>query len=112
VAQYLGTQKTRKTRDARKRQKVKREEMEEKFVEAGWSLDDSFEDYLLIGHDGYRLSLLAHEEYWGTDRPIFEILDHEDMNTYWVHEVPTPRQAARLLREHSRPPEEWDLHLP
>jgi hypothetical protein len=98
--------KTTKTRSARKRQNVKREEIEEKFVKAGWSLDESFEDYLLIGHDGYRLSLLAHPEYWGTDQPIFEILDHEDMSSYWVREVPTPGQAAQLFKEHGQSAEE------
>jgi hypothetical protein len=41
---------------------VERDEIKQRFVEAGWDLDDSFEDQLLIGHDGYRLSLLAHGE--------------------------------------------------
>jgi hypothetical protein len=76
---------------------------------AGWDIDDSFEGYLLIGHDGERVSLLAHRELWGTDKPIFEILDHEDMTTCWVQEVPTPLQATQLLQEHGQPPEEWDL---
>ena len=88
---------------------MKREEIEQKFLDAGWDLDGSFEDYLLIGHNGERISLLAHREHGGTDDPLFELLDHEEMTTYWVHEVPTPQQAARLLREHGRPPEEWDL---
>jgi hypothetical protein len=88
---------------------VKREEIEQRFISAGWELDGSFEDHLLIGHDGYRLSLLAHREHWGTDSPIFEILNHEDMTTYWTHEVPTPRKAKQLLQEHGQPPEEWDL---
>ena len=88
---------------------MKREEIEQSFVDAGWYLDASFEDYLIIGHDGYRVSLLAHKECWETDEPVFEILDHERMSTYWVHEVPSPRRAAQLLREHSQPPEEWDL---
>jgi hypothetical protein len=52
---------------------------------------------LLIGHDGERVSLLTHREHWGIDDPIFELLDHEEMTTYWVNEVPTPRQAAQLL---------------
>jgi hypothetical protein len=88
---------------------MERDEIKQRFVEAGWNLDGSFEDHLLIGHDGYRLSLLAHREHWGTDQPIFEILDHEDMSTYWVEEVPTPQQALQLLPVHGRPPEEWDL---
>jgi hypothetical protein len=61
---------------------MKREEIEQRLLDAGWELDASFEDYLLIGHDGERTSLLAHREYWGTENPIFEILDHEDMITY------------------------------
>ena len=89
---------------------MEREEIEQSFVEAGWDLDGSFEDHLLIGHDGHRLSLLAHREHWGTDhQPLFEILDHEEMITYWVEEVPTPHHALQLLEEHGQPPEEWDL---
>lgn len=84
------------------------EEIERRFLHAGWHLDHSFEGYALIGHDGYRLSLLAHKESWDPDDPAFEILDHEEMTTYWAHgdEVPTPRHAAQLLREHGQPPEE------
>lgn len=72
---------------------------------AGWDLDHSFEGYLVIGHDGERVSLLAHRELWGTDEPLFELLDHEEMTTYWVDEVPTPQQAVQLLKEHGQPPE-------
>ena len=106
MAQYLDSH---KARVARKKQEVEREEIEQRFVNTGWELDGSFEDHLLIGHDGHRLSLLAHREFWGTDQPIFEILDHEGMTTYWVQEVPTPQQALQLLQEHGRPPGEWDL---
>ena len=88
---------------------MKREEIEQSVLGAGWDLDGSFEDYLLIGHDGDRISLLAHREYWGTDNPIFEILDHEQMITYWAYEVPTPQKATQLLEEHAQPPEQWDL---
>jgi hypothetical protein len=28
--------------------------------------------------------------------------------TFWVREIPTPQQASQLLREHGKPPEEWD----
>jgi len=42
---------------------VQWEELEQRFLDAGWELDASFEDYLLIGHDGYRISLLAHKEW-------------------------------------------------
>ena len=85
------------------------ESIERSLSSAGWALDHSFEGYLLIGHDGERTSLLAHRELRGTDNPTFEILDHEQMTTYWVQEVPTPQQATQLLQEHGQPPEEWDL---
>ncbi len=88
---------------------MKPEEIEQRFLDAGWELDGSFEDYLLIGHDGERLSLLAHREHLGTDAPIFELLDHEEMTTYWVDEVPPPQQAAQLLRDQGQPPETWDI---
>ena len=83
--------------------------IERSLSDAGWALDYSFEGYLLIGHDGERVSLLAHRESWGTDKPIFEILDHEQMTTYWVQEVPNPQQAAKLLEEHGLIPETWDM---
>jgi hypothetical protein len=85
---------------------VKRDEIEQRFVDAGWDLDGSFEDHLLIGHDGYRISLLAHREHWDAEQPTFEILDHEEMTTHWVEEVPTPLEALQLVKEHGQPPEE------
>ena len=88
---------------------MNREEIEQRFIDAGWDLDGSFGDYLLIGHDGNLISLLAHREFWGTDNPFFEILDHQEMITYWLQQVPTPKQAAQLLQDHGQPPEQWDL---
>jgi hypothetical protein len=64
---------------------------------------------LLIGHDGERVSLLAHRELWGTDNPIFELLNYEEMTICWVDEVPPPQQAVQLLGEHGQPPATWDL---
>ncbi len=89
-----------------------REEIEQSLVEAGWQIDGSFEDCLIIGHDGDRISLLSHKESWGSDRPSFELLDHEQMTTYWVDEVPTPQQASLLLQEHGRLPEQWEEEQP
>ena len=84
---------------------VSKEEIERNFASAGWELDGSFGDHLAIGsHDG--ISILAHEEEWGTESPYFEILDHEKMITNWVREVPTPQQAQELLHKHERQPQE------
>jgi len=85
-----------------------KEEIEQRFANAGWNLDGSFAEHLVIGYNGERISLLAHKASWETDDASFEVLDHDEMLSYWVHEVPTPDQAAQRLREHTEPPEAWD----
>jgi hypothetical protein len=96
------------TRATRKRRDVEREEIEQRFLDSGSQLDGSCEGYLLIGHHGERVSLLAYREHWGTDNPIFELLDYEEMTTYWVDKVPPPQDAVQLLRKHGQPPETWN----
>ena len=87
-------------------------QIEQRFAEAGWYIDNGFPGYLVIGYSGDTLSILARrQELFERDdeeHPLFEILDHARDVTYWVREIPTPRQAARLLREHGQPPQEWD----
>ena len=85
-----------------------KEEIEESFARAGWTLDGSFEDHLIIGHSGEGFSIMAHKEVWSTEDPVFEILDHERMVSYWVREIPTPQKALELLQEHGEPPEMWE----
>jgi hypothetical protein len=89
-------------------QRVTREEIEQRFADVGWELDGSFADHLVIGYSGDHVSLLAHEEVWGTDDPFFEILDHEQMINYWITEIPSPQQAEKLVREYGKPPEVRD----
>jgi hypothetical protein len=91
------------------REEVDREEIERAFAEAGWHIDGGFSEYLVIGYDGNGLSILAYEQAWGTDEPIFfELIDHERDVTYGVQEIPPPQQAARLLVENGQPPEQED----
>jgi len=86
---------------------VDREMIEQSFARAGWQLDDSFSEYLVIGHNGDGLSILAYPEAGITEEdPVFELIDHERYLTYGVQEILTPPQAARLLQEHGLPPEE------
>ena len=89
------------------------DEIEQRFTNAGWNIDDGFPGYLVIGFSGDTLSILARrEEVFETHRdddPLFEILDHTHDVTYWVKDIPTPQEATQLLREHGKPPEEWDL---
>jgi hypothetical protein len=93
-----------------RRQRVNREEIERRFALSGWDLDGSFWDYLVIGYSGEEISLLAHKEAWETDDPVFVILDHENSVSRWVHGVPTPLQARKLIHEHGKSFEESDLH--
>jgi hypothetical protein len=104
---------------------MSKEEIEQEFSSAGWHLDGSFEDYLLIGYSDDGLSILARKEAWETDEdglsvlnyedaretdedPIFELIDHEGDLTYGVWEILTPEQAREMLRENGLPPEEED----
>jgi hypothetical protein len=76
-------------------------EIEQSFTSAGWALDDSFADDLIIGYDGDYLSILAHREVWESNNPAFEIIDHQQNITYWVQEILTPQQATEILQEES-----------
>jgi len=80
-------------------------EIEQRFTSAGWELDGSFADDLIIGYDGGYLSILAHRESWDSEDPAFEIIDHERNITYWVQEILAPQQATELLQEHGQVPE-------
>jgi hypothetical protein len=90
---------------------VSREEIEQRFVDAGWELDRSFIEHLIIGYRGDDISLLAHQEMWGNDDPIFEILDHEQMLSSWVTEILSPQQAEKLVclvRDNSKSLKVWE----
>src|SRR5919107_4981043 len=89
----------------RRRLVVRWEEIEHALVDAGWELDGSFSDHLLVGEDG-ELSILVPQWVGEMDDPVYELCDGERQTTYWVGEIPTPQQAAMLLEEHGGPPEE------
>jgi len=84
--------------------------IEQRFVSAGWDIDNGFPGYLVIGYSGDTLSILARREkvFETANDAFFEILDHTRNVTCWVREIPTPQQAAQLLQEHGEPPQEWD----
>jgi hypothetical protein len=58
-----------------------REEIEQRFTSAGWSIDGGFAEYLIIGYSGDEMSLISHQETWGDDDPVFVLLDHDRMIT-------------------------------
>jgi hypothetical protein len=83
------------------------EELEESIASASWEIDDSFSGYLVIGEDSSNnVSIVVYLDGWDSDEPLFELVDHERDTTYWVREIPTPQQAAEMLWEHGKPPEE------
>ena len=82
-----------------------REEIEQAIEAAGWRIDEGFSSHLLVGNDS-TLSILAHRWVWATDDPVFELSDEQTDLTYWVREIPTPKRAAELIKEHGRPADE------
>ena len=86
------------------------EEIENSFTSAGWHLDGSFLDYLVVGYNDDGLSILAGKEAWDTDYdPVFKLIDHERDLTYKVQEIPTPQQAKKMLQEHGLPLGEGEM---
>jgi hypothetical protein len=79
--------------------------IDQQFADAGWEPDGAFSEHLAIGESG-ELCILAHLSTWKTDAPTYELYDVRQHVSYWVHEVPTPEQAAKLLEEHGKPPED------
>ncbi len=86
---------------------MNREAIEQRFTRAGWELDDSFSEYLIIGSNSDSLSILAYaQEAREPEDPVFELIDHERNLSYGVQQIPSPQRAAQMLQEHGQPPEE------
>ena len=84
-----------------------KDEIVQRFANAGWEIDDGFDGHLVIGYSGDTVSVVTHAESYDDDNPLFELLDHVRDVTYWVKEIPSPDRAKTLLEEHGKPPEEW-----
>ena len=52
-----------------------REEIEQRFASAGWSIDGGFAEYLVIGYFGDEMSLLSHPETRGDEVSVAHDLD-------------------------------------
>ena len=77
------------------------------FTRAGWQLDGSFFEHLVVGYT-QNLSILAYSQAWQTEGDLqFQLCDHENNLSCWVKEIVTPEHAAQLLQEYGEPvPEE------
>ena len=85
---------------------MNREAIEHRFTRAGWELDDSFSEYLIIGSNSDSLSILSYAQAREPEDPVLELIDHERNLTYGVQQIPSPQRAAQLLQEHGQPPED------
>ena len=87
-------------------------EIVQRFASAGWDNDDSFSGYLIIGYSGNNLSIVAYDEgeeaAGQTDKPVFELLDHERKRHLLGQRSAYPQQAQELLEEHGELPEKWE----
>jgi hypothetical protein len=84
---------------------VGQDKIDQELADAGLTTDGTFSEHLAIGESG-DLCILAHRSTWKTDEPVYELYNAGRHVSYWVHEVPTPEQAAVLLDEHGESPEE------
>jgi hypothetical protein len=89
----------------RKEAMVDKDKIDQQLTDAGWEPDGTFSEHLAIGESG-DLCVLVHRSTWETDEPAYELYDAGRQVSYWVHEVPTPEQADKLLEEHGGPPDE------
>jgi hypothetical protein len=65
------------------RSSVDSKAIEQRFVRAGWEIDGSFSEYLIVGHDDDSLSILAYPKAGEPEEnPVFELIDHESNLTY------------------------------
>jgi hypothetical protein len=81
-----------------------REEIQRGFARAGWELDGSFYNHLIIGYTE-ELSVLAYRPAWEAeeDNLEFQLCDHDNDLTCWVRAIPAPQQASQLLQEYGEP---------
>jgi hypothetical protein len=82
-----------------------KDKIDRELADAGWELNGTFSDYLAIGESG-DLCVLVHRSTWESNEPTYELYDAGRHISYWVHEIPTPERAAKLLEEHGEPSED------
>jgi len=77
-------------------------EIQQGFARAGWELDGSFYEHLIIGYTE-ELSILAYRQAWESGNLELQLCDHDNDLSCWVREIPTPQRAAQLLQEYGEP---------
>ncbi len=82
-----------------------KDKVDRELAEAGWTTNGTFAEHLTIGESG-DLCMLVHRNTWETNVPTYELYDAARHVSCWVHEIPTPERATKLLEEHGEPPEE------
>ena len=83
---------------------VDKDRIDQELADAGWLPDGTFSEHLAIG-EADNLCVLVHRSTWEADQPAYELYDAGRHVSYWVHEIPTPDQAVKLLEEYGETPE-------
>jgi hypothetical protein len=83
-----------------------KERHDEELAKAGWEPDGTFSEHLAIGHAGDLYVIVPAWVGGIIGSRVFELYDVQTNLSYWVREIPTPQEAAELLRKYGGPPEE------
>jgi hypothetical protein len=81
-----------------------KDRIDRELAEAGWVPDGTFSEHLAIGESD-DFCVLVHRSTWDTGDPTYELYDAGRHVSYWVHEIPRPEQAAKLLEKYGEPSE-------
>ena len=81
-----------------------REILEQELARAGWKLDGTFAEHLIIGNAGTLCVLIPERSWQGAD-PVYELYDVRKNTACWVRMIPTPLRAAMLLEQHGVSPD-------
>lgn len=82
-----------------------KERFDEELASAGWEPNGTFSEHLAIGTAG-DFCIIVPAWVWDKSTPVFELYDLKFSLSHWVTEIPTPQEAAAILRWYGRPPEE------
>jgi hypothetical protein len=90
----------------KRRGNITPEQIQQGLTEAGWVLDSSFYEYLIVAHDDH-VSILAHRWVWEQDRHVFELSDERTERVllgacFDTHTLASQAAARRARRSPGR----------
>ena len=79
--------------------------LEQELARAGWELDSTFSENLIIGNAN-NLCILIPDWSWQDADPVYELYDVDKNVAVWVRTIPAPFRAEMLLEKHGNAPED------